>query len=104
MTHHSGVMGPNGGLLDYTMEVVATGQKPLTRVIDEGIRVKDLENDTKIDCLNSKSEYYQAEFIRVSYTRGAGQTWTGAGPGTLPLNTAQSPNHSNPSNSGQQHH
>ena len=68
---HGGVIGPNGGLNDYTMKIASTNKPPLKRILEEGVTVKDLENRSLELCLNSKTEYYKPEFIRTTYTVGA---------------------------------
>ena len=68
---HGGVIGPLQGLNDYSMKVTGTFKDPLTRILDEAVRIKDLEDDPKVNCLNSKGEYYQSQYIRTCYKKGA---------------------------------
>ncbi len=68
---HDGIIGPADGLDDFTMKITSHSTKPLTRILEEGVEVKDLENSNTVTCLNSKSEYYQPQYIRVTYAKGA---------------------------------
>lgn len=67
---HGGVMGPDRGIGDYSMEVTKSFRDPFTRIIDEAIGVKMAEDDPGVDCQNSKGEYFQPQFTRVVYSRG----------------------------------
>ena len=69
---HSGEIGPSNGLYDFEMTIISAGAKPLERILEEGVRIKDLEADTQIDCLNGKTEYFRAEYIKTTYNKGAG--------------------------------
>ena len=53
------------------MKITSKAKDPLDRVLEEGVAIKDLELDPGIDCLNSRSEYFQSEFITVQYSKGA---------------------------------
>ena len=69
--YHQGVIGPENGIYDFTMEVSSTSCPTLARILEEGVVVKELEENEQIECLNSKGEYYQPEFIRTVYSKGA---------------------------------
>ena len=76
---HGGVKGPNGGLEDFTMKVTKTFQDPLTRILDEVVRIKDLEDNNNFMCLNTKEEYYQSQYIRITYSKGASMMYFALG-------------------------
>ena len=42
----------------------------LSRVLEEGIRIKDMESDKNILILNSKEEYFQDSYIKTNYNQG----------------------------------
>ena len=67
---HSGVIGPDTGTGDFTMEVTGSFRDAFTRIIDEAVGVKDAEDDPKTECLNKKTEYFQPQFTRTEYHRG----------------------------------
>ena len=67
---HGGVIGPHNGLNDYSMKVTGTFNDPLSRILNEAVKIKNLEDDPSIKCLNSKREYYQSQYIRTSYQKG----------------------------------
>ena len=67
---HGGVLGPLSGLNDYSMKVTGVFKDPLSRILDEAVRIKDLEDDPAANCRNSKGEYFQRQYIRTSYTKG----------------------------------
>ena len=58
------------------MKVTGVFKDPLTRILDEAVRIKDLEDDPAANCLNSKGEYFQSQYIRTSYTKGTQNMWT----------------------------
>ena len=68
---HGGLIGSLNGLNDYSMKVTGTFKDPLSRILDEAVRIKDLEDDPSVNCLNSKGEYFQSQYIRTSYQKGA---------------------------------
>ena len=68
---HGGVMGPTEGQDDFKMEITSHSSKPLERILEEGVTVKELVNSQEVNCLNTKKEYYHAQFISVSYSQGA---------------------------------
>ena len=68
---HGGVIGPLNGLKDFSMKVTGTFKDPLTRILNEAVRIKDLEDEPSVNCLNSKGEYYKSQYIRTSYHKGA---------------------------------
>ena len=68
---HGGIIGPLNGLNDYSMKVTDNFKDPLSRILDEAVRIKDLEDDPSVNCLNSKGEYFQSQYIRTSYQKGA---------------------------------
>ena len=69
---HGGVIGEERGLRDYKMEVVGRFRDPLTRILDEAVRIKDAENSEKnwsaengkkFVCLNSKLDYFKSQAL-----------------------------------------
>ena len=65
---------------DFEMIMVEQFRKPLSRILDEGLRIRNLENDDfitrdeqdykRVVCLNSRDEYFQSEYVRVGFSRG----------------------------------
>ena len=68
-SHHNGVRGPNEGILDYTPSVTGVHRMVLDRTLDEGVRVKDRMDMRDMLCLNTKNEYYKAEYVRLDIRR-----------------------------------
>ena len=76
---HGGVLGDQGeGLRDYKMEVVGRFRDPLSRILDEAIRIKDAEikeknvlDEKKIVCLNSKLDYFKSQAVHTTFSKGA---------------------------------
>jgi hypothetical protein len=69
-TVHGGVAGPEYGVKDFRMDLVAPFKDPLSRVLREALEIQTLENNDigwrslqqdgrKIHCMNSKQEYHQ---------------------------------------------
>ena len=63
---HMGVIGTN----DFKMEQLARPKDTLVRVLQEAILIQKKESDPKTINLNSKMEYFGAEYIRPSFTKG----------------------------------
>ena len=63
-------MGPNHGLKDFSMVTNSTSCTPLDRILEEGIDIKDMEEDPSILLMNGKGGYFQPEFVRVTYSKG----------------------------------
>ena len=68
-SHHNGIRGSNEGLLDYTPSVTGVHRMVLNRGLDEGVRVKNRMDGVNSICLNTKNEYYKAEYIRLTVGR-----------------------------------
>ena len=80
-TVHGGRTGPDGGVRDFRMDLVAPFKDPLSRVLREALEIQNLENNDlgwrslaqdgrRIHCLNSKQEYYQNVIPRSVQIRG----------------------------------
>ena len=67
--HHNGERGPHLGLLDFLPSVTGVHNMPLNRTLDEGVRVKNLVDNRKLTCMNSKNEYYRTEYIWLNYSK-----------------------------------
>ena len=67
---HGGVFGEDGGKKDYRMTRIATYEKALTRILEEAVLIQKADGDEKVECLNTKEEYYGAEFIRPCFPKG----------------------------------
>ena len=63
-------MGPDKGVSDFTMEVTASFKDAFSCIMDEAVGVKHAEDDSGILCLNTRGEYFQPQYTRVSYSRG----------------------------------
>ena len=59
---HGGLMGGQGGLLDYKFNVSGTFRKCLQRQVDEGLRMRIAEDDGKV-LLNSKNEWFTPRLV-----------------------------------------
>ena len=77
---HGGVLGEQGGLTDYKMEVVGRFRDPLSRILDEAIRIKDAEmkeknlpvpDQKKVICMNSKLDYFKSQAVHTTFGKGA---------------------------------
>ena len=62
------------------MEVVGRFRDPLTRILDEAVRIKDAEmlenkllepDEKKYICLNSKLDYFKSQVVRTTFSKGA---------------------------------
>ena len=80
-TVHGGVTGPENGVGDFKMDLVAPFKDPLSRVLREALEIQNLENNDigwrsvehdgrRVHCLNSKQEYYQNVIPRSVQIRG----------------------------------
>ena len=68
----------HGGRLDvrYSMNVVRTFKEPLTRQVNEAVRMTRCEADV---CLNSKSEWHSPVIVRLSIDENSGGVHRGVG-------------------------
>ena len=78
--YHNSIIGSNS---DFKVTLTGQHKSPLDRIIDEATRIRKLEqhcrdNNTntqkdtpgKIICMNSKSEYFKAEYYSTRYMKG----------------------------------
>ena len=71
---HSGDLGPDRGLRDYQMSKLGSWSKPLHRLAEEGLYIKeleDLETDGLATCLNSKEDWQQCHKVTLNFNRGS---------------------------------
>ena len=72
-----------GSLSDFKVKLTGQHRSPLDRIMDEALRIRQLEQKSrdnfkntqqntsnKIICMNSKSEYYTAEYFSTRYMKG----------------------------------
>ena len=64
---HNGV---NGGIGDYKMEVKKSFKEPLSRVIEEAVRIQEADRNPKVECLKSRHEYFRSEYVRPAFFKG----------------------------------
>ena len=67
--YHNDIRGSNVGLMYYTPSVTGVHRMVLNRGLDEGVRVKNRMDGVNSICLNTKNEYYKAEYIRLNVGR-----------------------------------
>ena len=72
---HGGVLGVGGGINDFSMEALNRGMGPLNRVLEEAVRIQEIDSDPKIKVLNSKLEYYGAQYVRPAFVKGPADHW-----------------------------
>ena len=89
-SHHDGLLGPEGGWKDFRMKVTSSFKKPLDRILEESIRIRNQEDQAQVGAelnktstelnttqpqqvisLNSKLDYHQSSCVRTTFTRGA---------------------------------
>jgi len=73
---HEGIQGPSNGENDYKPVVYKSFRDPLTRIQDEGTRIKLVYDDDEMRCLNSMVTYYRAEYVRL---RAEKEIWSSLG-------------------------
>ena len=69
LERHGGVIGENKGAKDYKMKPLNKFKKSLTRVIEEAVRIQQLESDPNLENLNSRLEYFAPKYGRPSFTK-----------------------------------
>ena len=72
---HHGLIGEEGGLFDFKMEALNTFRDALPRVVEEAVRIQQIDNDPKVQMLNSKIEYYAPQYVRPAFTKGPAEYW-----------------------------
>ena len=70
---HGGKMGENNGAKDFQMKKLHTYRHPLDRILEEAVLIQRLEGNKTVECLNSKEEYFGAEYIRPCFPKGPAQ-------------------------------
>ena len=70
---HGGKMGENNGAKDFQMKKLHTYRHPLDRILEEAVLIQRLEGSKTVECLNSKEEYFGAEYIRPCFPKGPAQ-------------------------------
>ena len=71
---HGGDLGPDRGLRDYQMSKLGSWSKPLHRLAEEGLYIKeleDLESDGLATCMNSKEDWQQCHKVTLNFNRGS---------------------------------
>ena len=77
---HGGVIGDQGGLGDYKMEVVSRFSDPMSRILEEAVRIREAEsldlgwseaNGKRTICLNGKLEYFQSQMVNTNFSKGS---------------------------------
>ena len=63
------------GEADYKMEPLSRCKDSFTRIIQEAVLIQKNESDPKTDNLNSKMEYFGAEYIRPTFSKGPADLW-----------------------------
>ena len=63
---HEGMVGAEGGIHDYTIEVTGTFTKCLPRQVDEDVRMQHHEEAGRV-LLNSKHEYYTPKSVQTIF-------------------------------------
>ena len=67
VSHHNSQMGPDQGAADYAFRIQGTFRKPLTRQVDEAVRLGQIDSHGKVldeggehvISLNSRGEFYR---------------------------------------------
>ena len=72
---HNGVRGEKNGLFEFKMEALIRCKKASTRIVSEAVRIKQIDGDPKVEMLNSKIEFYGAQYVRASYSKGPAEQW-----------------------------
>ena len=72
---HNGVIGNGNGICDYKMESLNHFRESLTRVLEEAVRIQEVDSDPKILMMNSKFEYYGPQDVRPAFTKGPANFW-----------------------------
>ena len=63
------------GKTDFKMTPLERSRNCLTRIVNEAVRIRKNEGDPKTVSMNSKMEYFGAEYVRPSYSKGPVDQW-----------------------------
>ena len=66
--HHNGVI--TNPETDYRFGVVSSHQEALNRVLDEAVRIQDIEGDSSVNSMNGRQEYYAPQYVRPAFEKG----------------------------------
>ena len=75
MEEHEGVMGGEGGIFDFKMEALNRFRDPLTRILEEAVRIQEIDGDPRVKMMNSKMEHYGPQYVRPEFTKGPADRW-----------------------------
>ena len=64
---HGGTRGGASGIFDFQPFIHGTYMDVLTRLLEEGVRIKDRVDNCGCNCLNSKNTYYKPQFTKLNY-------------------------------------
>ena len=70
---HEGVLGPDKGTQDFQMTKLRQWTKPLQRLTDEALLIKELEDMEEVGeavCLNSKEDFMQSHKVTLTFGSG----------------------------------
>ena len=68
---HCGIIGEK----DFKMDSVERFRDALPRILTEAVLIQHNEVDKKTESLNSKMEYFVAEYVRPSFSKGPADQW-----------------------------
>ena len=72
---HSGIMGENKGIKDFKMESLNRFKGSLTRIVEEAVRIKEVDSNPKLEMMNSKIEYFGPQYVRTAFSKGPADRW-----------------------------
>ena len=75
LERHGGKLGADRGISDFKMEALSQQREALDRILEEAVRIKAITSDPKINVLNSKMEYYGAQYVRSAFAKGPADQW-----------------------------
>jgi hypothetical protein len=78
VSHHGGVVGPGQGRGDYTFRLQGKFSKPLSRQVDEAVRLGQIDSHGKVlddggqwggpvISLNSRGEYFRPRMMQYNF-------------------------------------
>ena len=79
MSHHAGVVGPDQGVGDYIFRLQGRFEKPLTRQVNETVRLGQIDNHGRVmddmggpwgghvTSLNSRVEYFRPRMMQYRF-------------------------------------
>ena len=68
---HGGVI--DNFVKDFSYKVIGNHRDNLNRILDEAVQIQNISSNISINSMNSRNEYFSAQYVRPSFSKGPGE-------------------------------